>query len=92
MASVRDLFRRFPYFLLRVILKKVDWSSSEGQKWASGGEISRGLFVFFSALGGESPAEGYSAVNQVVVQPDVFSSSHEMMAMQLRPDRYSPEN
>ena len=59
---------------------------------ASGGEISRGLFVFSSALGGESPAEGYSAGNQVVVQPDVLSLSYEMMATQRCPDRYSPEN
>ena len=29
---------------------------------APGGEISRGLFVFLSALGGESPAQGYSPI------------------------------
>ena len=32
--------------------------------WASGGEISRGLFVFFSALGGESPAQCYSPIDE----------------------------
>ena len=32
--------------------------------WASGGEISRGLFVFPSALGGESPAQGYSPIDE----------------------------
>ena len=31
---------------------------------ASGGEISRGLFVFLSALGGESPAQGYSPTDE----------------------------
>jgi len=31
---------------------------------ASGGEISRGLFVFLSALGGESPAQGYSPIDE----------------------------
>ena len=31
---------------------------------ASGGEISRGLFVFPSALGGESPAQGYSPIDK----------------------------
>ena len=30
---------------------------------ASGGEISRDLFVFPSALAGESPAQGYSPIN-----------------------------
>ena len=30
----------------------------------SGGEISRGLFVFLSALGGESPAQGYSPIDE----------------------------
>ena len=90
-AGVRDLFRRFSHFISRVIWKKVDWSSNEGH-WSLGGEISRGLFVFSSALGGESPAEGYSAVNQVVVQLDVFNLPHQMMAMQRYPDRYSSEN
>ena len=56
-----------------------------------GGILCR-LFVFSSALGGESLAEDYSAVNQVVVQPDVLSLSYETMAMQRCPDRYSPEN
>ena len=32
---------------------------------ASGGEISRGLFVIPSALGGESTAQGYSPINKV---------------------------
>ena len=32
--------------------------------WASGGEISGGLFVFLSALGGESPAQGYSPIDE----------------------------
>ena len=31
---------------------------------ASGGEISRGLFVFLSALGGESPSQGYSPIDE----------------------------
>ena len=31
---------------------------------ASGGEISRGLFVFLSALGGESPVQGYSPIDE----------------------------
>ena len=31
---------------------------------ASGGEISRGLFVFLSALAGESPAQGYSPIDE----------------------------
>ena len=31
---------------------------------ASGGEISRGLFVFPSALGGESPTQGYSPIDE----------------------------
>ena len=30
---------------------------------APGGEISRGLFVFLSALGGESPVQGYSPID-----------------------------
>ena len=29
-----------------------------------GGGISGGLFVFLSALGGESPAQGYSPINE----------------------------
>ena len=32
--------------------------------WASGGEISRGLFVLLSALGGESPTQGYSPIDK----------------------------
>ena len=31
---------------------------------APGGEISRGLFVFPSALGGESPTQGYSPIDK----------------------------
>ena len=31
---------------------------------ASGGEISRDLCVFLSALGGESPAQGYSPIDE----------------------------
>ena len=31
---------------------------------APGGEISRGLCVFFSAVGGESPAQGYSPIDK----------------------------
>jgi hypothetical protein len=31
---------------------------------ASGGEISRGLFVFPSALGGEFPTQGYSPIDK----------------------------
>ena len=31
---------------------------------ASGGEISRGLFVFLSALGGESLVQGYGPINK----------------------------
>ena len=31
---------------------------------APGGEISRGLFVFLSALVGESPAQGYSPIDE----------------------------
>ena len=31
---------------------------------APGGEISRGLFVFPSALGGESPSQGYSPIEK----------------------------
>ena len=31
---------------------------------ASGGEISRGLFVFLSALGVESPAQSYSPIDE----------------------------
>ena len=31
---------------------------------ASGGVISRGLFVFLSAVGGESPAQGYSPIDK----------------------------
>ena len=31
---------------------------------APGGEISRGLFVFPSALGGESPSQGYSPIDK----------------------------
>ena len=31
---------------------------------ASGGEIPRGLFVFPSALGGESPSQGYSPIDK----------------------------
>ena len=32
--------------------------------WASGGEISRGLFVFLSALGGESLVQCYGPINK----------------------------
>ena len=31
---------------------------------APGGEISRGLFVFLSALGGGSPSQGYSPIDE----------------------------
>ena len=59
---------------------------------ASGGEISRGLFVFPSALGGESPAQGSSAINRGLVQSDTLNLSTEMPVMQRCPDRYSPDN
>ena len=32
--------------------------------WAPGGEISRGLFVFLSAFGGESLVQGYGPINK----------------------------
>ena len=63
MAGVHDLFRRFSHSLSRVIWRKVDWSSNEGQgplEVRSPGA----LFVFPSALGGESPSQGYSPIDK----------------------------
>jgi hypothetical protein len=39
------------------------WICRQTRDTVSGGEISRGLFVFLSALGGESPAKGYSPID-----------------------------
>jgi len=62
MAGVHDLLRRFSYSLSPGISKKVRWSSNEGHgplEVRSPG----GLFVFLSALGGESPAS-YSPIDE----------------------------
>jgi len=63
MAGVHDLCRRFSHSLSRVIWRKVKGVVKRGTR-ASGGEISRGLFVFPSALGGESPTQGYSPIDK----------------------------
>ena len=60
MVGVHDLFRRFSLPLSRVMWTKVVVKRGT---LASGGEISRGLFVFRSALSGESPSQGSSPFN-----------------------------
>ena len=63
MAGVHDFFRRFSHSLSRVISKKVDLSSNEGH----GPLEVRSPEAFFcspSALGVESPALGYSPIDE----------------------------
>ena len=62
MAGVHDLCRRFSQSLSPE-LDETEAVVKRGAQ-ASGGEISRGLFVFLSALGGESPAQGYSPIDE----------------------------
>ena len=63
MAGVHDLFRRFSYSLARVTSIESEGVVKRGTR-ASGGEISRGLFVFLSALAGESLVQGYGPINK----------------------------
>ena len=63
MAGVHDLLRRFSHSPFTRYLDETEAVVKRGTR-ASGGEISRGRFVFLSALGGESPAQGYSPIDE----------------------------
>ena len=63
MAGVHDLFRRISYSLSPGISKKVRWSSNEGH-WPLEVRSPEAFFCSLSALGVESPALGYSPIDE----------------------------